>query len=283
MMLLSDDSARYEQIAASIRQQHPQLMFSERQVDETRSLPQTRLAGFKTIIAIGSHATELAIKAAEPASRILSTFIPSNRFQRLAKDYALLIRANQLELYTTFLDQPMHRQLALARLIQPQLSSLGFVIGEDSKRFLIPLKTQASNQNIALKYVELRGNDSPIKRIQPIIHATDAFLVLPDRTTFNPITAKWLLYLSYKDRVPLIASSRNYVTAGAIAACITEPEDAARATAEQLQALLNKQPVRQGYSHYFSVVTNPTAARKLELRIATPERLTQQLIEAESE
>lgn len=281
LLILSNSNANYSQIADTIERQHQSVEFTRKQIAELKSLPQTRLAGFERIIAIGSGATELAIKAAKPGTQILSTFIPSQNFKRLSKDYKLLIDTNKLTVSATYLDQSLQRQLLLAQLIQPELKTLGFIIGEDSQPYLDQLMELAPRQNLAIKYARLKDDDSPIQRIQPIINSTELFLVLPDRTTFNPITAKWLLYLSYQNQVPLIAFSQNYVKAGAVAACITSPTDAGRQTADQLRNLLNDQPVATGYSSYFSVITNPRTARKLNLSIPTPERLQQQIQEAE--
>lgn len=281
LLLLSSDSASYVEIADTIEAQHPRLSFTRKQVDTLRSLPQTRLAAYQRIIAIGSSATEATLQAAQPGTEILSTFIPMQKFQQLLEDYGTLIRTHQIQIRAAYLDQPLYRQLRLAKLIQPQLNTLGFVIGEDSQSYLDQLQSLAPQQNLALNFARLSENDSPIQRIQPVISASDLFLVLPDRVTFNPITAKWLLYLSYQHRVPLIAFSENYVRAGAVAACITRPEDAGMQTAEQLRQLLNGEPVATGYSRFYSVITNPRTARKLKLSIPTPERLLHQLKEAE--
>ena len=282
LLILSDNNASNTQIATTIEQHHQSRSFVRKQVDELKSMPHTRLAEFGKIIAIGSNATELAIPAARPGALIISVFIPSQTFQRLIGDFQVLIKTNQLKISASYLDQPLHRQLLLAKLIQPQLQTLGFIVGEDSQSYLDQLTQLTPLNNLKIEYAHLREDDSPIQRIQPIINRSELFLVLPDQVTFNPITAKWLLYLSYQHQIPLIAFSQNYVRAGAIAACITSPTDAGRHTADQLRALLNEESINSGYNPYFSVITNPRTARKLNLPIPTPERLVQQINEAET-
>ncbi|WP_417228345.1 ABC transporter substrate-binding protein [Amphritea sp.] len=239
------------------------------------------LRSYRLLIAIGSKATEFAMQFAAPDSIILSTFIPSQRYQALSETYAAQLTQKRVRSSAIYLDQPLERQLRLATHIMPGIKKLGFTLGPDSQYLLPQLETAAAKINITLKYQTLTLESNPIQRIQPIMESTDLFMVIPDQSTLNRTTAKWLLYMSLRNKVPLLAFSQNYVKAGAVAACITTPEDIGRYTAEQLHLIVEGTVPPPAHSPYFTIITNPRVAKQLGLPIKTADALQQAIIEDE--
>ena len=280
LILLSSKSDAYQEVADVIISNTPDRELDLLDLGQITKQPET-LHTYPLIIAVGTAASEYAFQFSAENSSILSTFIPAVRYQELYTKHR--DRLNRLRIRTSavFLDQPIVRQLRLAQLIKPSLETVGFTLGQDSAPKLVELHSQASAMGIRLNYSSLSETDNPIQRIQPIIQNSDLFLVLPDINTFNKTTAKWLLYMSFRNQVPLIAFSQNYVNAGAIAACISTPLDIGRFTAEQIRLINDRYIPPVQFSPYFRVVTNPRSARKLKLSIQTAETLQQQLLEAE--
>lgn len=281
LLLLSGDSPVYKNIASTIISQGPAIQIDTSYPSHLSKNSPQQLSPYQLIISIGSKATEFAMQYGADNSRILSTFIPSSQFQRLAKKHAFRLSEKNISVTAVYLDQPMSRQLQLAKLINPKLKRLGLTLGPDSAKRLPELERSAKEINISLNYETLTLSDNPIQRIQPIMDSSDLFLVVPDPNTFNKTTAKWLLYMSLRSKVPLIAFSHNYVKAGAIAACITTSEDIGRYTAEQLHLIVGGTIPPPTYSPYFKIVTNPKTARQLGLSINTADNLQQAIQEGE--
>ncbi|SEQ90471.1 ABC transporter substrate binding protein [Amphritea atlantica] len=281
LLLLSSDNPAYQSVASTIISQGPTIRMDTSYPEHLTENATAHLAAYQLLITVGSQATEFALQFAQQNSTIVSTFIPSQRFQQLSQKYAVELKQRKISITAIYLDQPLQRQLKLASHIKPELKSLGFTLGPDSLYMLPQLKDAAASMGLTLNYQTLSLEDNPIQRIQPIMESSDLFLVIPDQSTFNKTTAKWLLYMSLRNRVPLLAFSQNYVKAGAIAACITTPEDIGRFTAEQLHLIAGGTLPPPSFSPYFKVITNPRIARQLNLSIQTAEQLQKQIMEAE--
>ncbi|BBB27624.1 ABC transporter substrate-binding protein [Amphritea japonica] len=281
LLLLSNEGPTYESVASTIISQGPAIRIDTSYPSHLAKKPEQHLSPYRLIISIGSKATEFAMQHAGSNTIIFSTFIPSRKFHKLSQKYSTRLTEKKVSLTAVFLDQPIKRQLQLAKLIQPKLKAIGLTLGPDSLEILPELEKTAKEMTFHLNHKTLTLSDNPIQQIQPIMDASDLFLVIPDPSTFNKTTAKWLLYMSLRSKVPLLAFSHNYVKAGAVAACITTPEDIGRYTAEQLHLIEGGSIPPATFSPYFKVVTNPKSARQLGLSISTPENLQERLQEGE--
>lgn len=282
LLLLSSDNPAYQNVAASIISQGPATHMDTSYPDNLENNAEKNLASYQLLIAIGSKATKFAMQFAPQDSIILSTFIPSQRYQILSETYAEQLRQKRIRSTAIYLDQPLERQLRLATLIMPDIKTLGFTLGPDSQYLLPQLEIAASKIGITLKYQTLTLESNPIQRIQPIMESADLFMVIPDQSTLNRTTAKWLLYMSLRNKVPLLAFSQNYVKAGAVAACITTPEDIGRYTAEQLHLITERNVPAPAHSPYFTIITNPRVAQQLGLPLKATDALRQAIVESES-
>ncbi|MEH6577311.1 MAG: ABC transporter substrate binding protein [Amphritea sp.] len=283
LIALSGSDATYHQIANKIISYAPPIEFKTIHIDELKNSPASALQPYTLIIPIGSAATEFALANASVGSTIICSLIPHSAYQRLQVSYSAQITLQRLNISAVFLDQPYSRQLALARLIKPDFKRLGFILGPSSKQDLNKLKQAAERVQINLNYDTLDVTDNPVRRLQPIIDISDLFIALPDHAVFNRTTAKWLLYMSYQKQIPLIAFSRSYVDAGAIAAVISSPAQIGLHTAEVISEFTESEqlPAPQ-YSRYFTVLTNPQAAQKLRIALPDPSTLQRNLMEADN-
>lgn len=283
LLLLSSDSPAYQTVATSIISQGPTIPIDTSYPDNLTDNAATHLATYSLLIAVGTKATEFAMQFAAQDSVILSTFIPSQGFHKLSEEYATALKERGISTTAIYLDQPLERQLKLATQIKPDLKRLGFTLGPDSQYLLPQLESAATNLNLSLNYQTLTLESNPIQSIQPVMEDSDLFLVIPDQSTLNRTTAKWLLYMSLRNQVPLLAFSQNYVKAGAVAACITTPEEIGRYTAEQLHIIIQGTLPLPSHSPYFTIITNPRIARKLGLKIKTADELQQTIVESEAQ
>ncbi|WP_164549059.1 ABC transporter substrate-binding protein [Amphritea opalescens] len=282
LLLLSSDNPAYQTVATSIISQGPTIPIDTSYPDNLSNNTTSHLTGYSLLITVGSKATEFAMQFAAEDSVILSTFIPSQGYHKLSEEYATQLNARRISATAIYLDQPLERQLKLATQIKPDLKRLGFSLGPDSQYLLPQIESAAAKMNLSLTYQTLTLESNPIQRIQPVMENSDLFMVIPDQSTLNRTTAKWLLYMSLRNRVPLLAFSQNYVKAGAVAACITTPEEIGRYTAEQLHSIMQGTVPLPSYSPYFTIITNPRVARKLGLKIKTADELQQTIVESEA-
>ncbi len=280
LIVLSNEQQPYQIVSREI------ILQSEGPVPQSISLnnlhqkPSGYLQQFSPIITVGSAATDYVFAKAPAGSQIISSFIPQPGYRRLLNRYS--DRLQSLRHTALFLDQPYYRHIALARAVQPSARSLGVILGPTTGKDLQALETASRARGFTLNHDELVSNDNPLQMLQPIMARSDIFLALPDQAIFNRTTAKWILFMSYQQHIPLIGFSRSYVDAGALAAVISTPEQIGRQTAEILNRFNESGALPQAsYSAYFSVITNPQVARNLNIELPVPSQLEARLKEVE--
>jgi len=282
LIILSDDKKPYQQVADAITSTGLSIGIETSNADALKTNTATLLQQYNLLIPIGNKAAELSLLNAATHSILIATFLPRSSYEQLKQQYNSLITQRQLQLSAVFLDQPYSRQLALARILKPDAKSIGVILGPDSSKDFYSLHQAARKQEFNLHSDTFNDDDNPVKRLQPIMDNSDIFLALPDQTVFNRTTAKWLLYLTLRKKVPLIAFSRNYVRSGALAAVISDPAQTGRHTAELITELSTsgQLPAPQ-HSRYFSVAINQQTARQLQLRIPEQSIIENMMVEAE--
>jgi putative ABC transport system substrate-binding protein len=239
-------------------------------------------SNYQQVIALGASAGDALFQTVPEGKHLIISFIPRQTYNALLLKHKNHPRVANGAVTAIYLDQPYSRQLALAKLIAPQAKSVATALGPHSANDLNLLRSAAQGHNLELKYETLQETDNPIHKLQPLIKSADIFLSLPDKSVFNRTTAKWILYISFKQRIPLIGFSKKYVEAGALAAVYSSPSDLGRQTAELANQYTNTAPLpKPTYPQYFHVSTNPTAAHSLHLNIPSEDTLTKQLIELE--
>ena len=249
-------------------------------LENLRQRPAGYLQQFNPLITVGSAAADYIFASAPSDSQIISSFIPKPGYRRLLNRYSS--RLSDISHTAVFLDQPYYRHITLARAVQPDARNLGVILGPTTGKDLPALKTASEAMGFRLNHDELVSNDNPLQMLQPIMARSDIFLALPDQAIFNRTTAKWILFMSYQQHIPLIGFSRSYVDAGALAAVISTPEQIGQQTAEILNIYNDTGTLPPaGYSRYFSVITNPQVARNLNIELPAPSQLEARLKEVE--
>jgi len=129
----------------------------------------------------------------------------------------------------------------------------------------------------------IQHEDDLTSSLKPLLETSSALLAVPDPLVHQRGTAQTLLLTSYRYQKPVIGYSQAYVTAGALAAVYSSPENIARQAAEitrnypdRQSTLPSPQPPR-----YFSVGINRQVARSLNIDIQDSESLTKDLIKEE--
>ena len=181
-----------------------------------------------------------------------------------------------------YLDQPEQRFFELTKLLVPDAKSGGAPLGPMLASQHAELVTDAKLAHLELHTAIIDSNSNPVAQLDPLVKNVDVVVVMPDKAEWNHQTAKWLLYLSYRRRIPLIAFSRRYTEAGALASLYSSHSDVADEAAKLMAAIL-KQP-RSGSIRWpgqFSVSTNPSVARTLNLQLRSDDYYEERLSKGE--
>ncbi len=256
-VIMSENSALYQLVAEEIGRRYQQPL----QLYSTDNTPSREQLNQGLNIAIGARACEQLLQHGGNAD-LICTFIPRITFDSLAELYS----NGQRRLSAVYLDQPLQRQLRLVRLLVPEAKSIGTMFGPFSAASRQPFDEAAGEQQLTPLSITLNESDNPIERLKPLIQQSDVFLAQPDRALFNRTTAKWLLYITLQQRVPVIGFSKTYVEAGALAAVYSTPAQIGQQTGELLRDLDPSGPLPPpAYPKYFNVSSNPIVARTLDL------------------
>lgn len=271
LVLLSDSSSSYT------------AMFDALKASYHGELEATaRLSGHpvtdRLIVGVGSRACDRALREAAPKTSLLCIFLPSQTFEDLSNTEKGRTMQKQKRLSALFLDQPLERQMRLARLLLPTIGSIGTVVGPDGERQAEQFGNAARAQGLEPIIGRLDNDDNPVKVLTPVIERSDLFLPLPDRSVFNRAAAKWILYISLRNRKPLIGFSNKYSDAGAVVALHSDIGEIALEAAERISSYQREKQLKPpSYPQRFSISVNRTAAHTLGLPPPDAETLAQQL------
>lgn len=173
-----------------------------------------------------------------------------------------------------FIDQPFDRQFRLMHLVLPAVRNVSVVLGGVTRSLGGELTDAARRSEITLHVIDYEAMRSPVDAFSLALERGDAVFALPDAEVLSPNHAKWLLYMAYQQRVPVVGFSRALTEAGALAAIHTTPAQVGLQAAEQVIALALVARERPGqpwrlpppaYPRYFEVSVNRAVARALAL------------------
>jgi len=224
------------------------------------------LDDYPLILTIGTRAAQLVLQAA-PAAPVLSVLVPKTTYEQLLG--AAPAAGQVVERSAIYLDQPPRRQLALARALLPQARTAGLIVGPGLGAQADGLTAMADTYTLELRLTELGHEDDPARAIQRMLPGSDLVLALYDPVVLKPLTAKWLLYMAYQRRTPVIAFSQGYLKAGAVAAVFSTPQQIGRQAGELLNRWLRDGGDGLGDPRFpqdFEIGFNRAVAESLDLR-----------------
>lgn len=201
---------------------------------------------------------------------IISVLITDSSFTALAtKHFGSVDRAFARQVSSICIDQPTSRSIRLAKLLLPGAKKAGVMLGASSVEQQEKLAESISAAGMTAEFVTVGARDNPIAKIEPLMRNADVFIPVPDSRLINIATAKWILQLSYRHKVPVIAFSRTYVKAGALAAIYSSPENVALQTAEWIAdtAMVAAKEGQAYHPKYYSMHFNYSVASSLDVAV----------------
>lgn len=267
LLVLSDGSGACSEVAVAMQSYFAtQNSAFEIRTINASAVSAARVSSTETdlIVAIGTHAMEqVAVDARVP---VLNILVPRQSYESTR----LRAKHDSRQYSAIYLDQPLTRQLQLIKAALPNRDAVGVLLGPSSQDRLKPLQQAAREQKVGVSAEQVTTEEDIIPALKRLFTNADVLLALPDPLVFNKNTAQSLLLTSYRAQIPLIAYSKSYVNAGALAAVYSSPAQIGQHAAELLARALAAKPLvlpSVQYPKYFSVSVNYQVARSLGLTI----------------
>ena len=273
LFVASKPSADYVEVLESVRRQleieNPQgYVFNVRFRSSELNL-ETDLAAADFVVTVGTAAADIAFSS-KPKVPIISVLITENAFSVLAeKHYGSIEAAFAAQVSSICLDQPVTRSIQLAKLLVPGSSGVGMMLGPASVHRQAELSKYITGSGLQSQFVSISAKDNPIHKIEPVLSRSDVFIPISDSRLINIATAKWILHLSYRHKVPVIAFSKSYLKAGALAAIYSTPADVAQDTAEWLIKFKSEAVGDLHKPAHYSLDFNQSVAANLKIKLET--------------
>lgn len=261
-LVLSGDAALYGELAGAL-ERGLEAGSGDRGLRVTRRLAaDPRPAAPPDLrVAVGMEACEAALDT-PGAGGVLCPLVPRAGFERLPR------AGIDARVSAIYLDQPVARQLALARALLPGARRVGFLAGPQVRRKAALIREAARAAGFQADLVNADGARDAAQGIERLVARNDLILAVYDAQVLTPATAKWLLHLAYQQGRPVLGFSRAYVTAGAVASVYSTPAQIGRQAADWILAWhtdgLRDLPAA-GHPVEFEVAVNRPVARSLGL------------------
>ena len=238
---------------------------------------QTSLPGLDYIVTVGTSAAETTYKL-KPEVPVISVLITEDAFSTLAKKhYGSVENAFATRVSSVCIDQPVARSIQLAKLIIPGKEEIGIMLGPSSIQKKEWLEGFIKDISMRPKFVAITASDNPIHKIEPVLSRSDVFVPISDSRLINIATAKWILHLSYRHKVPVIAFSKSYLKAGALAAIYSSPADVAQDTVDWFEKYGAGKKGGLYKPNHYSLEFNQSVAANLKVDLKAQETYRQQL------
>ncbi len=266
-IIVANDAPYYLQAATSLRERLAVLSPETKTALHTE-LP-THTPSSDLLVTIGSDAMA-KLRAHLPERWALHLFITSDAWaQQLAKDPG--VQANS----ALVLDPPPRHLVALAKTLLPAANTMAVILGPISRKHLDLVHREAETAGLEPLIGVLSPDANPLATLSPLVDAADVALVLPDSADFNRAAAKWLLQLGFRARTPIIAFSRAYANAGALASVFVTPEDIGYEGAGLIHRNIGSGSYETGmrYPEQYSIATNRAVAAALHIELPDDEAL----------
>jgi ABC-type uncharacterized transport system substrate-binding protein len=261
--VLTDDAQPFKEFVQLLqqeisRQSLPLTLISSSTVPESADF----------ILAVGIQSATLALHSRLPVMSVLVS---------KASVDPLLSHQPKKNSSVIYLDQPLWRQVALIEAIFPHLQKIGILNAENSPD-RTELKQLVQANKLKLLQQTVTAELPLANALELLLPSVEVLLALPDTVIYSSQNIRFILLSAYRNRIPLIGFSKNYVAAGALAAVFSTPTQIATQTAATLAAFANSGSLAGvQYPQDFEVLMNAQVARALNIPLQDPAELKKHL------
>lgn len=271
VFLLSGEHYYYQETAETIittlAENYPEKGYKT-QILRLQSLAdkQDVLESTSLLVAIGTKAAEYAALNLNKISS-LYVLIPQQAYRDIS---AQIPEAYRGKMAAIFIDQPPERLVLLARSLPLKIETVSAITSTNNGNKPRQLDSLFKSSGIEFKYAYVSEEQNPIEALKPLFENSDAFIAIPERAVFNRALARWILNLSFREKVPVIGFSSAYTEAGALVSLFSTPQDIGRQTGEILLRWLKQGSLPQCngcYPKYYTIQSNMAVARSMGIDI----------------
>lgn len=277
ILLVTQDNKPYSRkIVESIKSQATFASIQFKQLDY-KKLNAAQIEQYQLIITLGSFPAK-AIARLEPATAVLNLLITHQLYTALNKN-----EQSQTSWSALILDQPLKRQIILIQYLLGSKVKIGFLLGPYSIKQLSQIENTAKQMDVQISVEHIENEDNLIPSVRNLINTSDVIFSLPDPVAFNSNTIRGILLLSYRNNIPVIGFSKSFVTAGALAAVYSTPEQIAQNAVELINQFMLDNGFNKPFHHpeYYSIITNNNVARTLGISADLNNKLADRIKELE--
>lgn len=238
-------------------------------------LRRTRDHKWDLIITIGSNAAKL-INSYHISTAILYSLIPSHSYPAIRSTSASRHKS------AIYIDQPIKRQLQLIKSALPERKRVGVLLGHYSGISKTRLQKIMHDMGLTPVILEIAPDDIG-SSLDDIYGRVDVLLAQPDPSIYNRKTVMTVLLSSYRHNVPVFGYSAAFVRSGATVAIYSSPSDIGRHIGDEIGKYFsshNRTLPPPSYPKYFSINTNRSVVRSLNITIPSPASLKTRMVKA---
>ena len=166
-----------------------------------------------------------------------------------------------------YMTQSYCRQIRFIRQLNMQWKIISILNSREKPIDSSQIQQCADEHDMKIYIVSTTGKDNITDKIKHALHHSDVLLALPDSNIYNSKSVKNILLTSYRYRKPVIAFSRNFVNAGALAAIYSDTEKIAMSAGKLIeQYLYSATPIEPvNYPDAFDISLNRQVFRALDI------------------
>lgn len=262
-LLLSDVGGPYAEFSSSfdeyVSKSHWKVSYSGKIEGLASSSSRPEL-----IIAVGSDAFRGAL-ALGVTTPILATLIPRLNYEKILAESGRNRPRNSTS--SIHLDQPPARFNIFIKNLLPGTQRVGLLTSDETRPALPAIRQALAG--LVLESEDVAADSALLGALNGLMPRVNLLLALPDSSIYKRDNIKSILITTYRHQRPVVAFSKAFVNAGALAAIYSTPAQIARQTADLLNTLpagVSQLPLPQAPA-LFAISINSNVAQSLNLDV----------------
>ncbi|MFT3929303.1 MAG: ABC transporter substrate binding protein [Spongiibacteraceae bacterium] len=217
------------------------------------------------VITIGDNSLPWLSEQKNPFAATVAFHVSANKFLTQTKSEQ---RSTAL-----FRDQPLSRQLKLAKFLLPNLKRISVLHSAD---FPTPVSKEIQrNLQIGVDEINIDKNSDWLKSLSLSLRETDALLGIEDQKIYNGETIRGILLTTYRQGKSLIGPSKAFVNAGSLASCYTSTDQYLQQLVDMVTIIIREHRIPEAqYPKAFRVAINKQVGNSLNISIPDESELS---------
>ena len=247
-----------QKLSENLKLKHPDIIITEVTPEEKIK---TVNSNTDLIIGIGHTGMQNADKHYPKTKKLFISTDPNK--------YKLDTKKNKKDAIL-YMAQPYCRQIRFIKSLNKQWKTIGFLNSREKPIDANTIQQCAKEHDLETYIVQTTDDEYLKDHIKDVLNHSDILLALPDKNIYNSKSIKNILLTSYRHRKPVIAFSRNFSEAGALASIYSSTEQIAQSASDLVEQYFKSgQQFKKSvnYPQAFDVSINRQVFRALDLSI----------------